>query len=155
MPANSDNLFKRRSETISREDGFSLLEMLVVLAIMALLATVVAPRLFTQVDKSKVTAAQAQAKTLRLALDAYRLDVGAYPSSSQGLSVLVTPPTNGEAWFGPYMDDSTLPQDPWGNEFVYQEPKRDAAGRQLSPVILSLGSDGTLGGEGDASDITS
>jgi len=138
----------------SNEDGYSLLEILVVLAIMAVLASVVAPRLFTQVDKAKITATKAQVKALRLALDSYRLDLGRYPAADEGLEVLVTRPSSGSVWFGPYIDGE-LPADPWGNPYLYVPPNSDENGFSLSPVVISLGSDGAEGGSGNASDISS
>lgn len=138
------------------EAGYSLLEILIVLAIMGLLATMVAPRLFTQLDKSKVTAAKAQAKSLRLALDAYKLDTGNYPKASEGLSVLVkAPQSNNGTWYGPYLDGDALPMDPWNHPFVYEAPKLDGNGRELSPHVISLGADNTPGGTGNNADVSS
>ncbi len=135
--------------------GISLLEMLIVLAIMGLLATLVAPRLFSQLDKSKITAAKAQAKALRLALDAYKLDTGRYPNEQEGLTVLVTAPASDDgSWYGPYLDGD-LPKDPWGNPMVYEVPKLDARGRELSPHVLSYGADNAPGGTGNDADISS
>jgi len=145
----------KKSKFSSKEAGYSLLEILIVLAIMGLLATLVAPRLFTQLDKSKVTAAKAQAKSLRLALDAFRLDTGRYPTTSEGLNVLISAPSgDSENWFGPYLDGE-MPKDPWGNDFVYQIPERDSANRELSPKVLSLGADNEPGGTGNDADISS
>jgi len=145
----------KKSKFSSKETGYSLLEILIVLAIMGLLATLVAPRLFTQLDKSKVTAAKAQAKSLRLALDAFRLDTGRYPTTSEGLNVLISAPSgDSENWFGPYLDGE-MPKDPWGNDFVYQIPERDSANRELSPKVLSLGADNEPGGTGNDADISS
>lgn len=136
------------------DDGYSLLEILVVLAIIATLATLVAPRLFSQVDKSRVTAAKAQAQTLRLALDAYSLDTGRYPAQNEGLDALMEPPSDTRNWFGPYLDGA-MPVDPWGNAYVYVEPQLDPSGRALSPEVISLGADGQPGGSGDGADISS
>jgi general secretion pathway protein G len=139
----------------NNEAGYSLLEILIVLAIMGLLATLVAPRLFTQLDRSKITAARAQAKSIRLALDSFKLDTGRYPSQQEGLKVLMAAPQNDNgSWFGPYMDGK-LPNDPWGNSFVYEQPKLDSNGRELSPHVISLGSDNAPGGTGNAADISS
>lgn len=146
---------REKTDQISKEDGYSLLEILIVLAIMGLLATLVAPRLFTQLDKSKVTAAKAQAKSLRLALDAFKLDTGRYPTTTEGLNVLVVAPSeSSESWYGPYLDGG-LPKDPWGNDFVYQVPKLDNANREMSPKVLSLGADNEIGGTGNNADISS
>lgn len=138
----------------TNEDGYSLLEILVVLAIMAVLASVVAPRLFSQVDKAKITAAKSQVKALRLALDAYRLDSGRYPSAEEGLSLLVTKPSGDGSWFGPYLDGD-LPVDPWEAPYVYVPSRLDQNGSSLAPRVISLGSDGLEGGTGDAADISS
>ena len=138
------------------EAGYSLLEILIVLAIMGLLATMVAPRLFSNLDKSKVTAAKAQAKSLRLALDSYKLDTGSYPTTSEGLIVLINAPSNNTGtWYGPYLEGNILPLDPWKNEFVYEAPKLDSNGRELSPHVISLGADKTPGGTGLNADVSS
>lgn len=137
------------------EKGFSLLEMLVVLAIMGILASLVAPRLFNQVDRSKITAAQAQARSLRTSLDALRLDLGRYPNQEEGLSLLVQPPSDPSLranWFGPYIDGD-LPSDPWGNAFRYDPPRSDEAGFALKPKIYSFGADNEAGGAGMNADI--
>ncbi len=135
--------------------GFSLLEMLAVLAIMGILATLVAPRLFNQVDRSKITAAQAQARSLKTSVDALRLDIGRYPSAEEGLSLLVAPPTEPAAraaWLGPYIEGA-LPNDPWGNPYRYEPPGTDAAGFALKPKIYTYGADNEPGGAGMNADI--
>ena len=110
-----ENQCKRKSN----EAGYSLLEILVVLAIIGTLITLVAPRLLGNVDKSKVIAAQAQVRNLRLALDSFNLDMGRYPTKSEGLLVLVNEPNdNGDNWFGPYLEGG-VPSDPWQNDFIY------------------------------------
>jgi len=137
----------------SRDSGYSLLEILVVLAIIGTLMALVAPRLLGNVDKSKVIAAKAQAKSLRLALDSFRLDMGRYPNDSEGLSVLVTAPSDGDVnWFGPYLEGDEVPADPWGNPFVYQAP--EVSDRTRSPKVLSLGGDNKIGGSGLNADIS-
>ena len=149
------NIMSAQRKKQRGEAGYSLLEILIVLAIMGLLATMVAPRLFSSLEKSKVTAARAQAKSLRLALDSYRLDTGNYPTSTEGLSVLIKAPANSSTWYGPYLDGDTLPLDPWKSEFVYEAPKLDSNGRQLSPHVISLGADKALGGSGLNADVSS
>ena len=138
-----------------KDAGYSLLEILVVLAIMALLITLVAPRLLGRVDQAQVTTATAQAKSLKLALDSYRLDNGRYPTEEEGLAALMVAPDSATSWFGPYMDGDTLPVDPWGNAYIYTPPARTADGRNTSVRVVSLGSDGAPGGAGDAADISS
>ncbi len=115
---------------------------------MALLVSLVGPRLFTQVDKSKIQAARAQARTLKMSINTLRLDIGRFPTAEEGLSLLTTPPSDptlSSNWFGPYLDGD-LPRDPWGNAFVYVPPKRDANGRVTNPQIISYGSDNAPGG---------
>lgn len=141
--------------TASREAGYSLLEILVVLAIIALLMTLVAPRLLGNVDKAQRTTAEAQARSLKLALDSYRLDTGRYPTEEQGLGALMDPPEGVENWFGPYMDGDAIPRDPWGGAYLYEAPRVDADGRRLPARVVSLGADGEPGGDGDGADISS
>jgi general secretion pathway protein G len=134
--------------------GFSLIELLVVLAIMAILVSLVGPRLFSQVDKSKVNAARAQVRTLKTTLDALRLDVGRYPTAEEGLQLLMAPPAAplaGGAWLGPYLE--SLPVDPWGNAYLYAPPQQTAPGVTGSPQVRSYGADGKAGGDGLDADI--
>ncbi len=135
--------------------GFSLLEMLVVLAIMGILATLVAPRLFNQVDRSKITAAKAQARSIKTSLDAMRLDLGRYPTAEEGLALLVSPPADPTlrgSWLGPYLDGD-LPNDPWGQPYRYEPPRRDDAGFALKPRVFTYGADDEEGGVGLDADI--
>lgn len=131
--------------------GFSLIELLVVLVILGLLAGLVGPRLFGKVDSSKVKAAEAQVRMLKSALQTYRLDVGQYPTTEQGLSALNSSPNDARArklWQGPYMDES-VPLDPWGNAYQF---KLQPSGLQEF-ILYSFGADGMKGGEGINSDI--
>lgn len=139
---------RRRSE--APEAGFSLLEVIVVLMIIGLVATLVGPRLFEQFDRSKVTAAEVQMKSLAAALDQMRLDLNRFPNEAEGLEMLVRRPADQEGWRGPYLDED-IPKDPWGNDYVYQTP----SGSQGRPVLSSLGADGKSGGEGNDADIFS
>ena len=128
--------------------GFTLLELLVVLTIIGLLVAFVAPRFMGQVGKSEVKVVRAQIKALEDALDQYRLDVGRYPSTDQGLQALFTSPSGETRWQGPYLRKA-LPPDPWGNPYQYRSPG------QFSEVdLFSLGKDGQPGGTGEAQDIT-
>lgn len=129
--------------------GFTLLELLVVIVIIGLLAGLVAPRYFDQVSKSNTKIARAQIDSLEKALDQYRLDVGSYPSTDQGLAALNTRPTNLEKWTGPYLK-KTVPLDPWGGRYVYKSP-----GDHGEYDLSSLGVDGQPGGSGEAADVTS
>lgn len=131
-----------------KQGGFTLLELLVVLVILGLLVGYVAPRYFSQVGKSEVKVARAQIRALEDALDQYRLDVGHYPGSEQGLSALTAQPTGEARWQGPYLKKA-VPMDPWGNTYVYRYP-----GEHGEVDLYSLGKDGQPGGTGDAADIT-
>jgi len=143
----------RTDEGRTRRLGFTLIEVLVVIVVIAILATFVAPSIFRNVGDARVATAKTQIEALGTALDAYRLDNGAYPTTAQGLGALWTrpvidPPGN---WRQPYLRKS-VPQDPWGHAYVYLAPGRaNAQGYDL----LSYGADGVVGGEGDNADITS
>jgi len=127
--------------------GFTLLELLVVLVIIGLLVGYVAPRYFSQVGKSEVKVARAQIKALEDALDQYRLDVGRYPDSDQGLAALNTQPAGEARWQGPYLRKE-VPNDPWGQPYQYKQP-----GEHGEIDVFSLGKDGQPGGVGEAADI--
>ncbi len=131
-----------------RQTGFTLLELLVVMVIIGLLAGYVGPKYFSQIGKSEVKATHAQIDALGKALDQFRLDVGRYPSSEEGLAGLMTRPANLTKWDGPYLTKN-VPLDPWGNAYIYKFP-----GEHGEYDLLSNGKDGQLGGEGEAADIT-
>lgn len=137
----------------TRAAGFTLLELLVVVAIIGLLAAYVGPRYFSQIGKSEQAAARAQIEGLHRALAAYRLDMGAFPGNEEALQALVKPPAGaglaGAQWRGPYLTKA-LPNDPWGRPYLYRTPGADGADYELG----SLGKDGQPGGSGDAADIT-
>lgn len=128
--------------------GFTLLELLVVMVIIGLLVGYVAPRYFNQVGKSEIKAAQAQIKGLETALDQYRLDVGRYPSTEQGLAALDAQPAGQSRWQGPYLKKA-VPPDPWGNPYQYRFP-----GEHGDFDLYSFGQDGKPGGTGEYADIT-
>jgi len=141
----------RRSKRLvppSRAAGFTLLELLVVVAIIGLLVGFVAPRYFGQIGKSEVTAARAQIDALEKALDQYRLDTGHYPSTEQGLTALMQRPQNEPKWNGPYLRKS-VPLDPWGRAYQYRAP-----GEKGDFDLLSLGKDGAPGGSGEDADLS-
>lgn len=132
-----------------RSAGFTLIELMVVLVILGLLAGLVGPRLFGRVDSSKVQAAETQIKMLRGALQTYRLDIGGYPSTAQGLAALMTAPSDVAAyWNGPYLEDE-LPLDPWRTPYRYEQPANTLQGFAL----YSLGADAKPGGEGVNADV--
>ena len=133
----------------ARLAGFSLIELMVVLVILGLLTGLVGPRLFGRVDASKVQTAQTQIKMLRGALQTYRLDIGAYPSTAEGLQALMNPPAEvADYWNGPYLDDE-LPADPWREPYRYEHPADTLQGFAL----YSLGADSENGGEDINADI--
>lgn len=128
--------------------GFTLLELLVVVAIIGLLAAYVGPRYFAQVGKSEQTVARAQIDGFRKALDAYRLDVGSYPTNEEGLNALLEKPASAAKWYGPYLSKG-VPLDPWGKPYLYRRP-----GAKGEYDLLSYGKDGQAGGSGEAADVT-
>lgn len=133
----------------SRQLGFTLLELLVVMVIIGLLAAYVGPQYFAQLGKSEVKATQAQISALQKALDTYRIDVGKYPTTEQGLAALNAKPQNEPKWSGPYLQKA-VPADPWGRAYLYKSP-----GEHGDYDLLSLGKDGQPGGTGEAADLTS
>jgi general secretion pathway protein G len=133
-----------------KQRGFTLLELLVVIVIIGLLAGLVAPRYFDQVGKSNTKVARAQVESLEKSLDQYRLDLGKYPSTEQGLLALFTKPAaNADKWQGPYLKKA-VPADPWGNAYQYKSP-----GEHGEYDLYSLGADNQVGGTGEAADVTS
>jgi len=141
----------RREKRRNRETGITLLELLVVMVIIALFATLVGTRLWKNVASAKATAAKAQIETLENAIEQYRLDVGHLPTQEEGLQALrVRPATVDQSkWNGPYLQKE-LPLDPWGNAYAYRCP-----GQHGEYDILSYGRDGREGGEGEDADIVS
>jgi general secretion pathway protein G len=138
-------MFKQRIRT----SGFTLIELLIVMVILGLLAALVAPRMFGKVGTSKQKAAKAQITFFETALDTYRLDVGKYPSTNQGLQALRVKPDGVAKWAGPYLPKQ-VPLDPWGNPYKYTCP-----GEHGDYDVISLGADGNAGGEGEDADIVS
>lgn len=132
----------QRTHTPTTAAGFTLIEILVVMAIIGMLAVMVAPNIFNQQAGAQRDAALSQMSALEVALDTYRLDVGEYPDSLEGL---VENDSGRAAWNGPYLRRE-VPLDPWGNEYVY-----DSDGRGFT--LVSYGPDGERGGEGDDADI--
>lgn len=133
---------------IKNRRGFTLIELLVVMVILGLLAALVGPRLFGHVGAANQKAAKTQIEMLGQALDAFRLDVGRYPSTSEGLSALITNP-GVEGWSGPYLKKG-LPNDPWKKPYIYQSP-----GEHGDYDLVSYGADGVPGGEGENKDVNS
>jgi len=133
-----------------REAGFTLIELLVVIIIIGLLAALVGPKLFGRVGKGKQAAAQAQIELFGAALDNFRLDVGRYPSSDEGLRALLVNPGAIENWEGSYLKKEEIPLDPWGHPYVYKSP-----GEHGDYDMISYGGDGVAGGDGENQDIVS
>lgn len=129
--------------------GFTLLELLVVLVIIGLLAGYVGPKYFAQVGKAEQKVARAQIDAFEKALHTYRLDVGHYPSTADGLAALNTAPPGETRWQGPYMSKA-IPLDPWGRAYLYKGP-----GDHGDFDIESYGKDGQPGGDGDDADVVS
>jgi general secretion pathway protein G len=129
--------------------GYSLLEILIVLTIIALIAALVGPRLFAQLDRSKVTTARVQARGLETALETMRVDINRYPTQQEGLALLMqADPKTVTGWAGPYLGGA-LPNDPWGKPYVYEPPKSDTQ----PPAVISYGADGKPGGSGNSADV--
>jgi general secretion pathway protein G len=140
---------KQSSPHRKSDAGFTLLELLVVMVIIGLLAGIVAPQYFAQLGKSNAKVAKAQIESFSQALDQYRLDVGRYPNTEQGLVALRVAPAGVGKWQGPYLKRD-IPADPWGNPYQYQAP-----GTHGEFDLQSFGSDGQPGGEGEAADVVS
>lgn len=133
-----------------RRAGFTLVELLVVLAILGLLATLVGPQVMKFLGSSKTKTAALQVENLSTTLDLYRLELGRYPTSEEGLDALVEKPTGLEGWNGPYLKNGQVPKDPWGFDYHYRYP-----GEHGGVDIWSLGADNQDGGDGENADIKS
>ncbi len=145
MRMNEHRLEKRNAA----QRGFSLIELIVVLVILGLLATIVGPRVIEQLSKGKANIAKVQVADLEGALGLFRFDVGRYPTTAEGLNALLENPGL-DNWSGPYLTKSSLPKDPWGHEYQYRSP-----GMHSDYDLYCLGADGVEGGEGDNADVTS
>jgi general secretion pathway protein G len=130
--------------------GFTLIELLVVLVILGLLAGLVGPQVMKYLGSAKTDSARLQIEDLAASLDLYRLEVGRYPSTQEGLEALVEAPPGARNWNGPYLKKKQVPKDPWGNEFHYRSP-----GEHGPFDLYSLGADDSEGGEGESQDIVS
>jgi general secretion pathway protein G len=132
------------------EHGFTLVELLVVLTILSLLIALVAPAMIRQLGSAKSKIAQQSIERISGVLDVYRLDVGSYPTTAQGLAALNDNPGNVTGWNGPYLKDAQGINDPWGHPFQYRAPSQRP---RHAFDITSLGADGKAGGEGEDADL--
>jgi general secretion pathway protein G len=142
--------YKRRKRVLRGRGGFTLIELMVVMIILGLLAALVVPRMFGRIGQAKQHSAHAQIELFGTALDSFRLDVGRYPTSSEGLEALISPVSGGDMWNGPYLKKIEIPLDPWNNPYVYESP-----GKFGDYDLYSLGADKTEGGEGEDEDVVS
>jgi general secretion pathway protein G len=131
------------------ERGFTLFEMLVVIAIIGLIMGLIGPRVLNYMSDSKVKAARIQLQSFSSALDLFNLDAGRYPSTAEGLAALIRRAPGVDAWNGPYLRGGSVPNDPWNHPYVYRAP-----GERGAYDIVSFGSDGREGGSGTAADIS-
>ena len=140
----TENLLARNSSA-----GFTLIELIVVVVIIGLLAGLVVPQFIKQEEKATSKAAKAQIELFGTALDTFRLDVGRYPTSQEGLAALTQKPASADRWDGPYLKKG-VPADPWGRAYLYVAP-----GEHGEYDLYSYGADGAPGGDGDARDLAS
>ena len=141
---------RRKGPAAARgERGFTLMEMLVVLVVLGLIAAVAIPQVMKLLEGAKSKAAKIQLETLSQSLSHYQLDIGAYPTTEQGLKALWQSPGGAEAWNGPYVRQERQLADPWGRPFIYRSP-----GQSGDYDLISLGADGKEGGSGDDADLS-
>lgn len=140
----------RRPPVRAAQAGFTLVELLVVMVILVLLASLVGPRVIGYLGSSRTKTAKVQIESLATTLDLFKLDTGRYPSVSEGLKVLVERPANVTAWNGPYLQKGAVPKDPWGQSYHYRIP-----GQHGAFDLYSLGADNQQGGDGENRDVTS
>ncbi|MDD3154013.1 MAG: type II secretion system major pseudopilin GspG [Victivallaceae bacterium] len=137
----------KKIRTLRRKNAFTLIEMIIVMSILALLASTVTPMYLNYIKKANISAAKTQIKVLEEALTAYRLDVGSYPDGESGLKALLENVSQNEKWDGPYIQPA-VPKDPWGNDYVYTCP-----GEHGAFDLVSYGADGQPGGTGENADL--
>ncbi len=131
------------------QQGFTLVEMLVVITIIGLIMGLIGPRVLNYLSESKIKAAKIQLQSFGSALDLFYLDAGRFPSTAEGLAALVRRTPGIAAWNGPYLKGGNVPNDPWSNPYIYRSP-----GERGAYDIMSYGSDGQEGGTGTAADIS-
>jgi general secretion pathway protein G len=144
---------RRRRRRLKGKGGYSLMEILIVLTIIAMLVGLAGPQLMNLRSGANAKAAGVEAKALKTGLDTMSLDIGRYPTQAEGLSLLIQSPGDGVAnWRGPYISSATVPNDPWGNPYIYAPPDQNGGSE---PKVMSLGHDGKPGGTGNDADISS
>jgi general secretion pathway protein G len=141
----TDSMQTRRHR---RHGGFTLMELLVVLAILGLLVSLVGPQVLNQLGGAKTKTTKIQIRDLEQALEMYKLDVGRFPSTSEGLDALVSKPGNATGWNGPYLKGGKVPNDPWNREYHYKYP-----GERAELDLFSYGQNGSPGGDGEDADV--
>lgn len=143
------------NEQKRNEQGFTLIELMVVIVIIGILAAYIAPKFINRTEDAKINTTKAQIRGFESALKMFRLDCGFYPSTEQGLQALITPPTTGRTSEnykqGGYLESAKIPDDPWGNPYLYESPGSNG----FDYEIRSLGADGVEGGENENADIAS
>ena len=139
---------QQTSNKCRKREGFTLIELLVTLVILGLLAGLIGPQVMKHVGSSKSQTAYLQIEELSAGLELYRLELGGYPSTAEGLGALIEPPANNEAWNGPYLRKKVIREDPWGAPYIYRYP-----GEHGEFDLYSLGADGKEGGEGEDGDV--
>ena len=134
----------------NKQRGFTLIELMIVLVILGLIMGIVGPQAMKYLGKGKTQSTKVQIENLSAALDMYRLEVGSYPTSADGLKALVAQPSSARGWNGPYLKKGDVPKDAWNNDYQYKRP-----GSNNHPYdLISLGADGAAGGEGEDADIS-
>lgn len=139
---------KRRNGQRRGQRGMTLIEILVVLVLIGIVMGIVGGNFLGKGEKAKADAAKIEINQIGQTLDLYKLEIGRYPTTQEGLQALLTAPSGATNWNGPYWKNGTIPKDPWGNEYKYTSP-----GAKGPYDIVSYGSDGKEGGDGPAKDI--
>lgn len=141
---------RKKRPGLRRDDGFTLLELLVVLVIIGLLSGIVGPQVMKLLGKAKGDVAKVQMDNIISSLSLFSLDIGRYPTNSEGLLALVQKPSDLKQWSGPYLNTESIPNDPWNRPYIYNQPGLNGKPYQLK----SLGADGIIGGQAEDADIT-
>ena len=142
--------YKKRESILKDKAGFTLIELMVVIIILGILATLVGPKMFGRVGEAKQKAAATQIELFGTALDSLRLDVGRYPTTAEGLDALTVQSSGIDGWNGPYLKKKTVPKDPWNNPYIYESP-----GINGDYDLISYGADKMEGGEKEDKDVVS